>query len=185
MPFAKLALELGPLILFFLINSQFGIYNATAVFMVAIICSLIASKLIMKKLPIMAMVSGVLVMVFGGFTLYLHNPVFIMIKPTILYMFFAVLLGGGLFYGQLFIKVVLDGAIELQEEGWRKLTFRFVVFCLALALLNEAVWRTYPEWWAAFKLGILPITFLFMVAQAGLLQKYQIAEEVCEGARVK
>lgn len=183
---AKLVLELGPLVIFFVGNSLFGMFTATAIFMVATVIALIASWLMLKKLPIMPIVSGVLVMVFGGLTLYLHDTTFMMLKPTILYLFFAAVLAGGLFYGQSLIKVVLDSAIQLQDEGWRKLTLRWVFFCLCLAALNEVVRHFYPEGWIKFKVfGILPITFLFMMAQAGLLQKYQIPEEVCEETPLK
>jgi intracellular septation protein len=187
MPGIKLILELGPLLAFFLTYSLFGIFPATAVIMFATILSLIASKLIMKKLPIMPMVSGVLVMVFGGLTLYLHDATFIKMKLTIIYMIFAVALGGGLMFGQSLIKVVLGETIQLQEEGWRKLTLRWAFFFLTIAVMNEIVWRNVPEaWWVNFKtFGVLPLTVLFMMAQFGLLQKYQIVEEVCEEAPLK
>lgn len=183
----KLILELGPLLAFFLTYSLFGIFPATAVIMFATILSLIASKLIMKKLPIMPMVSGVLVTVFGGLTLYLHDATFIKMKLTIVYMMFAVALGGGLLFGRSLIKIVLDSTIQLQEEGWRKLTFRWALFFLAVAMLNEVVWRNVPEvWWVNFKtFGVIPLTFVFMMAQIGLLQKYQIVKEVCEEAPLK
>jgi intracellular septation protein len=183
----KLILELGPLLAFFLTYNFFGIFAATAVIMVGTILSLIASKLIMKRLPIMPMVSGVLVTVFGGLTLYLHDATFIKMKLTIIYMMFAVALGGGLMFGRSLIKIALEETIQLQEEGWRKLTLRWALFFLAVAVLNEVVWRNASEaWWVNFKtFGVIPLTFLFMMAQMGLLQKYQIAEEVCEEAPLK
>jgi intracellular septation protein len=187
MPGMKLILELGPLLAFFLTYGLFGIFAATAVIMFATILSLIASKLIMKKLPIMPIVSGVLVMVFGGLTLYLHDATFIKMKLTIVYMIFAVALGGGLMFGRSPIKVVLEETIQLKEEGWRKLTLRWALFFLMIAVMNEVVWRNASEvWWVNFKtFGVIPMTVLFMMAQIGLLQKYQIAEEVCEEAQLK
>lgn len=183
----KLILELGPLLAFFLTYSFFGIFPATAILMFATILSLIASKLMFGKLPIMPMVSGVFVMVFGGLTLYLQDATFIKMKLTIIYMMFAAALGGGLLFGRSLIKIALGETIQLQEEGWRKLTLRWALFFLAVAVLNEVVWRNVPEiWWVNFKtFGVIPFTFLFMMAQMGLLQKYQIAEEVCEETQLK
>ena len=186
MPIVKLALELGPLVIFFLANSWFGIYIATAVFMAAIAVSLSASWGIMRKVPVMPVVTGIFVMIFGGLTLYLHDDTFIKIKPTIVNVLFASALGGGLFFGQPLMKIVLADAIKLQDEGWRLLTIRWAFYFLFLAALNELVWRVFPDWWVTFKaFGIMPITFLFMMGQIGLLQRYQIPAEVVDGAAIK
>jgi intracellular septation protein len=179
MPLLKLVLELGPLVIFFLANNRYEIFTATGAFMVATVISLIASRLLLKKIPIMPLVTGAFVLVFGTLTLYLQDDVFIKMKPTIVNILFATALGGGLYFGRSLMKMLLGDVIHLQDEGWRKLTTRWVWFFLALAVLNEIVWRNFStDSWVAFKtFGIMPLTFLFMMAQIGLLQKYQIAED--------
>lgn len=179
MPLLKLILELGPLVIFFLTNNRFDIFTATAAFMGATVISLIVSRLLLRKIPVMPLVTGVFVLVFGGLTLYLHNDVFIKMKPTIVNLLFAIALGGGLYFGRSLMKILLGDVIQLQDEGWRKLTVRWAGFFLFLAVLNEFVWRSFStDSWVAFKtFGIMPLTILFMMAQIGLLQKYQIAED--------
>ena len=180
----KLGLEMGPLGFFFVANAQYGIFAATGVFMIATVISLAVSAVMMKRLPIMPLVTGVFVLVFGGLTLYLQNDTFIKIKPTIVNLLFAAALGTGLMVGRPLMKVVLGEAIQLRDEGWRLLTLRWTGFFLALAVLNEILWRGFStETWAAFKLfGVIPITFLFMMSQIGLLQKYQLAQEASQPA---
>ncbi len=182
MPLLKLVLELGPLVVFFLANSRFGIFTATGVFMAVTVVSLIASKLILKKIPIMPLVTGCFVLVFGALTIYLHDDLFIKVKPTIINLLFAVALAGGLYFGRSLMKILLGDVIKLQDEGWRKLTMRWAAFFLFLAILNEIVWRGFStDSWVAFKtFGIMPITFLFMMAQIGLLQKYQLPEDTAD-----
>lgn len=184
MPLLKLVLELGPLVVFFLVNGQFGIFAATAVFMGVTVVSLIASKFILHKIPILPLVTGGFVLVFGTLTLYLHNDLFIKIKPTIINLLFAIALTGGLYFGRSLMKTLLGDVIKLQEEGWRKLTIRWAGFFLFLAILNEIVWRSVStDSWVTFKsFGIMPITFLFMMAQIGLLQKYQLPEDVADAS---
>src|SRR6202161_958897 len=140
-PIVKIALDLGPLVLFFFANSRFGIFTATATFMVAVLAALAASYVVTRALPIMPVVTAIIVLVFGGLTLILHNDLFIKIKPTILYALFGAVLLGGLFFGKSFLGVVFDSLFHLTEEGWRKLTLRWGLFFLALAVLNEIVWR--------------------------------------------
>jgi intracellular septation protein len=182
MPLLKLVFEFVPLLVFFLANSLYDLRVATAALMVATVISLIASKAVLKKIPIMPLVTGAVVLVFGGLTLILHDEMFIKIKPTVVNLLFAAALAGGLFFGRSLIKVVLEDAIKLQDEGWRKLTVRWAMFFVFLAVLNEVVWRSFPTpTWAAFKtFGIMPITFLFMMAQIGLLQKYQLPEDIAD-----
>lgn len=179
MPLLKLVLELGPLVIFFLANNRYEIFTATGAFMVATVISLIASRLLLKKIPIMPLVTGAFVLVFGALTLYLQDDIFIKMKPTIVNILFAGALGGGLYFGRSLMKMLLGDVMHLQDEGWRKLTTRWVWFFLTLAVLNEIVWRNFStDSWVAFKtFGIMPLTFLFMMAQIGLLQKYQIAED--------
>src|ERR1700684_911303 len=173
-PIVKIALDLGPLVLFFFANSRFGIFTATATFMVAVLAALAASYVVTRALPIMPVVTAIIVLVFGGLTLILHNDLFIKIKPTILYALFGAVLLGGLFFGKSFLGVVFDSLFHLTEEGWRKLTLRWAIFFLVLAVLNEIVWRnTSTNVCVDFKVfGVMPLTFLFGALQMPLLKKY-------------
>jgi intracellular septation protein len=175
-PLLKLALDLGPLLLFFVANSRFGVFVATATFMIAVLAALAVSYMLTRSLPIMPVVTAVIVVVFGGLTLILHNDVFIKVKPTILYALFGAVLLGGLWFGKSFLGVVFDSLFHLTEEGWRKLTFRWALFFFALAVLNEIVWRnTSTNVWVDFKVfGFLPLTFVFGALQYPLIRKYAI-----------
>lgn len=184
MPLLKLVFEFVPLVIFFLGNYFYNLQVATAALMVATVMSLIASKIVLKKLPVMPLVTGAVVLVFGGLTLLLQDDTFIKIKPTVVNLLFAAALAGGLFFGRSLIKIVLEDAIKLQDEGWRKLTVRWAVFFVFLAVLNEIVWRGFStQTWVAFKsFGIMPLTFFFMMAQIGLLQKYQLPEDTVDAS---
>ncbi|CAN7233668.1 septation protein A [Phyllobacterium sp. LjRoot231] len=196
-PLLKLALELGPLMVFFFANSRgewlmerfpvlanIGepIYIATALFMVATAIALAASWILVRSLPIMPLVSGVFVLVFGGLTLWFHDDTFIKIKPTIVNALFGVILLGGLWFSKSLLSYIFDSAFKLSPEGWRKLTMRWGVFFLVLAVLNEVVWRNFSnETWAAFKVwGTMPITLLFTFAQMPLVMKYSIEQAAPE-----
>ncbi len=173
-PFVKIALDLGPLILFFFANSRFGIFTATATFMVAVLAALAASYVLTRRLPIMPVVTAIIVLVFGGLTLVLHNDTFIKIKPTIIYALFGAVLLGGLAFGKPLLGVVFDSLFHLTAEGWRKLTVRWALFFFVLAVLNEIVWRnTSTNIWVDFKVfGVMPLTLIFGALQYPLLQKY-------------
>jgi intracellular septation protein len=173
-PFLKISLELGPLVLFFIANSRWGIFTATAVFMVAVVAALAASYRLLHRVPIMTVVSALVVMVFGGLTLVLQNDVFIKLKPTIIYLLFCVVLLGGLAARKPLLALVFDSMFDLTPEGWRKLTWRWALFFLVLAVLNEIVWRTQTtDVWLSFKLfGVVPLTFLFAASQYPLLTRY-------------
>ena len=175
-PLLKLALDLGPLALFFFANSRFDIFVATGTFMVAVLAALAVSYALTRHLPIMPVVTAIVVLVFGGLTLILHNDLFIKIKPTIIYVLFGAVLLGGLFFGKSFLGVVFDSLFHLTDEGWRKLTLRWAIFFLVLAVLNEIVWRnTSTNAWVDFKVfGVMPLTFLFGAAQMPLLKKYAV-----------
>jgi intracellular septation protein len=175
-PLLKLAVDLGPLVVFFLGNSYFGIFYATGMFMLATLISLTISYSIEKKLSPMPIVTGVVVMVFGGLTIWLADELFIKLKPTIVNSIFASLLIAGLVTGRLFLKILLDSAIQLTDEGWRKFTYRWIGFFIFLALLNEFIWRNYStDFWVASKLWItFPLTVLYAIAQTPFLMKHQI-----------
>jgi intracellular septation protein len=199
-PLLKLVLEMGPLMVFFLSNnkpdlfrpllrpllpstlidgSQSSIFIATAAFMVAMVISLVLTKILLRKLPIMPLVSGVVVLVFGGLTLWLRDDLFIKLKPTIVNTLFGTVLLGGLAFGKPLLPYVLDSVFRLTDEGWRKLTFRWGVFFFILAAINEIVWRMFStDFWVAFKVwGVMPLTIIFAMAQVGILQRYGLNED--------
>jgi intracellular septation protein len=171
----KLVVEFGPLLVFFVANSRFGIYTGTGAFMVATIISLIASWTLLGRIAVMPLITSVFVLVFGGLTLWLQDDHFIKIKPTIVNGLFAGILFGGLLMGRLFLKIVFGEVMRLSEDGWRILTLRWALFFVFLAGLNEVMWRFFStDTWVAFKVfGIMPITFVFALCQIGLLKKYE------------
>lgn len=173
-PLIKFALDLGPLVVFFGAFYLFKIYVATAVFMIAVLTALAIGYARERKLSPMPLFSAVLVVVFGGLTLYLKNDTFIKMKPTVLYAFIGMLLLGGLLFNRLFIKYVFAEAFDLNEEGWRKLTWRWGIFALLLAALNEVVWRNFSNnvWMIAHVWGIMGLIFLFALAQTPLVLRH-------------
>jgi intracellular septation protein len=175
----KLLVEVGPLVIFFVVNSRAGIFWGTGTFMVATVISLIASRILLGRIPVMPLVTGVCVLVFGGLTLWLQDDHFIKIKPTIVNALFATVLFAGLWSGQSFLKIVFGDVFRLTEEGWRKLTLRWACFFVFLALLNEIVWRSVTtDTWVSFKVfGIMPLTMAFAVAQIGLLRQHELPSE--------
>jgi intracellular septation protein len=175
-PLLKLALDLGPLILFFVANSRYGIFAATATFMVAVVAALIVSYAMIRRLPIMPVVTAIIVLVFGGLTLVLHDATFIKVKPTIIYALFGAVLLGGLYFNKPLLGVVFDSLFNLTDEGWRRLTWRWALFFFVLAVLNEIVWRsTSTDIWVDFKVfGVMPLTFVFAALQAPLIKKYAV-----------
>jgi intracellular septation protein len=175
-PLFKFATELGPLLVFFVVNAKFHLFAATGAFMVAIVAALIASYVVTKHVPLMALVTCVVVLVFGTLTLVLHDETFIKIKPTIIYALFAGVLGGGLLFGRSFIAIMFDQMFNLTPQGWRMLTFRWALFFAGMAVLNEIVWRTQStNFWVGFKLfGVTTLTALFAIAQMSLIKRYHI-----------
>ena len=171
----RLALDLGPLLIFFAAFKYLGIFGATAAFIIAVLVALGLGYLIERRLSPMPLFTAVLVVVFGGLTLYLKNDIFIKMKPTVLYGFFGAVLLGGLAFNRLFIKYVFAQAFELDEKGWKKLTVRWGLFFLCLAVINESVWRaTSTATWVSFKVWvIIPLIFLFALAQTPLVIKHQ------------
>jgi intracellular septation protein len=202
-PLLKLALDMGPLILFFIANSRpalfmpligpllpdavasgerAGIFVATAVFMVAILVALVVSYTLTRHLPVMALVTAVVVVAFGSLTLVLQDETFIKMKPTIIYLLFGGILLGGLAFNKPLLAVVFDSVFDLNKEGWRKLTLRWAIFFLALAVLNEIIWRTQTtDFWVSFKVfGVVPLTFVFAAFQYPLLQRYATERDQAE-----
>lgn len=173
----KLVVEFGPLLVFFVANSRYGIYTGTGAFMAATVVSLIASRTLLGRIAIMPLITSVFVLVFGGLTLWLQDDHFIKIKPTIVNGLFAAILIGGLATGRLFLKIVFGEVMKLSEDGWRILTLRWALFFVFLALVNEVMWRFFStDTWVAFKVfGIMPLTFVFALCQIGLLKKYEIS----------
>jgi intracellular septation protein len=191
-PMLKMALEIGPLLVFFFGNlrgpwlveqfpalSALGgpLFVATALFMAATILSLLVSKIVLGHLPIMPFVSGIVVLVFGSLSIYLQDETFIKMKPTIINSLFGFALLGGLLFGKSLLGYVFNAAFQLDAEGWRKLSIRWGIFFLFLAVLNEVVWRNFSDdFWVAFKVwGTMPITILFTLAQMPLIMKHTIA----------
>jgi intracellular septation protein len=181
-PLLKLLIDFGPLVVFFAVyygveryRPEAGIYWATGVLMVATVAALTASRLLLGRFSVPPLVTAVLVAVFGALTIWLQDPRFIMIKPTIIYLLFVGVLAFGLVTRRPLLKLVMGEALQLTDEGWRKLTFRWLVFFAAMALLNEIVWRNFSQpVWVTFKAwGFLPLTLIFAVAQVGLIRRYE------------
>jgi intracellular septation protein len=184
-PALKLVLDLGPLLIFFGVNSRFGIFTATGAFMAAIVIALAVAYALTRHLPLMPLVTAIVVVVFGGLTLVLHDELFIKVKPTIIYVLFGGVLLAGLAFGKSLLGIVFDSVFHLTPEGWRKLTLRWALFFLALALINEIVWRTQTtDVWVSFKVfGVVPLTFLFAALQYPLLQRCAVHEAAPERAQ--
>jgi intracellular septation protein len=175
-PLFKLATELGPLIVFFVFNAKYHLFVATGAFMVAIVAAMITSYIVTRHVPIMALVTGVIVLIFGTLTLVLHDETFIKVKPTIIYALFAAVLGGGLLFGRSFIAVMFDQMFNLTPRGWRILTLRWALFFFGMAILNEVIWRTQStDFWVGFKaFGVVPLTMLFAITQMPLIKRYHL-----------
>lgn len=186
-PLFKLATELGPLVIFFAANAKFGLFVATGAFMVAIVAAIAASYIVTKHVPLMAIVTAVIVLVFGGLTLFFHDELFIKIKPTIIYALFALTLGIGLLMGRSFIAIMFDQMFNLTSEGWRLLTIRWMVFFAGMAVLNEIIWRTQStDFWVSFKaFGVIPITAVFAMLQTSLIKRYSIEPATDEASDVE
>ncbi len=172
----KMLIDLAPLVVFFVVYLAAGIYWATGVLMVASVISMIVSKLWLGHISATLLMTTVLVVGFGGLTLWLNDARFIKMKPTMINLLFAVVLAGGLMMGRNLLQLLLGEAFRLTELGWRLLTYRWIGFFIALAALNEIVWRNFSEGaWASFKVfGILPITIVFAMLQFGLIQRHSL-----------
>ena len=177
--FLKFITDFGPLLIFFTIYYKSG-NNLSAAIPPLIISTLIAVAimyLIEKKIPYVPLIGAVVISLFGGLTLYFNNPIFIYMKPTIVNLIFAaILLISNLHFNKNYLKLFLQTAFQLNDEGWKKLNFRWAYFFIFLAILNEVVWRTQPETtWVNFKVwGMLPITIIFTAMQLPLINKYKL-----------
>ena len=178
---ARLLIDIGPLLVFFLVNflapvpSAIKIFAATGAFMAAMVAALVFAAVRYRYVSPLLLFSGVMVVVLGGLTIWLHNETFIKVKPTIYYTLVAAVLTFGLVTGRPFLKLVLGSAYPgLDEEGWRKLTRNWAIFFAVMAVVNEAVWRnSTTDFWIAFKLwGAIPATLLFAVANVPMLMRH-------------
>ena len=174
----KLLIDIGPLAVFFIFYTRSGLQASILPLMIATVIAVLFSYILEKKIPIMPTVGAGIVLIFGGLTIYFDNEVFIKMKPTIINLVFAVILYGGMLIKKPLLKILLGAALKLEEEGWRILTYRWIGFFIALAILNEIVWRTQStDIWVNFKVfAILPITFIFTMTQFPLIKKYQIED---------
>ena len=178
-PIIKLVLDIGPLVLFFAANSKFGIFTATATFMIAALIALVVGYVMTRRIELMTVITAIIVVIFGSLTLVLHDATFIKVKPTIIYLLFGGTLLVGLMLGKSLLGLLFDQMFKLTEEGWRKLTWRWTLFFFVLAILNEIVWRNFStDFWVSFKLfGVVPLTFLFGAAQMPLIKKYSLEDK--------
>ena len=183
---ARLLIDIGPLLVFFLVNffapvpGAAKIFVATGAFMAAMVAALMFAAIRYRYISPLLLFSGVMVVVLGGLTIWLHNETFIKVKPTIYYTLVAALLTFGLMTGRPLLKLVLGSAYPgLDEEGWRKLTRNWAIFFAVMALVNEAVWRnSSTDFWISFKLwGAIPATLLFAVANVPMLMRHGLATD--------
>ena len=177
--FVKLFIDIGPLAIFFIYYKLSGnLIDAILPLMLATVVAVIISYILEKKIPIMPTLGAGIVVIFGGLTIIFDNKIFIFMKPTIINIIFASILYGGVIFKKPLLKYLLGSALKLEEDGWFILTQRWAAFFIALAVLNEIVWRTMSEdFWVSFKVfGILPITFIFTMTQFPLIKKYQIED---------
>ena len=180
-PIIKLATDFGPLLIFFIIyfNNENDLKVAIPPFIIATLISLIVIYFLEKRIPMVPLTGGILITLFGGLTLYFDNKIFFYMKPTIINLLFALVL----FFGKFFtkkplLKIFFQNAFNLEDEGWKKLNYRWISFFIFVAVLNEIVWRTQSEvFWVNFKVwGLLPISFIFVASQFPLINKYKLKQ---------
>jgi intracellular septation protein len=171
--------DFGPLLLFFIAYRLFDFKVATATVMAGAVAAVVLGYVFDKKLHPVPLVTAVIVLIFGGLTLYLNDKMFMKMKPTMIYGLFAVTLLGGLAFNRVFIKYIFQAAISLEEKNWRVLTARFGGFCIGMALLNELIWRNFSDgaWVTFHTFGAIALTLLFSFSQVPFLLKHQIASD--------
>jgi len=180
-PIIKFAADFGPLLIFFVIyfNNENNLKVAIPPFIIATLIDLVAIYLLERRIPMVPLISGILITFFGGLTLYFDNKVFFYMKPTIINLLFAAVLFFGKYFTQKpLLKIFFQNAFNLQDEGWKKLNYRWIIFFIFIAVLNEIVWRTQSEaFWVHFKVwGLLPISFIFAASQFPLINKYKLKQ---------
>ena len=180
-PIIKFAADFGPLLIFFIIyfNNENDLKVAIPPFIIATLIALVAIYFLEKRIPMVPLVSGILITFFGGLTLYFDNKVFFYMKPTIVNLLFAAVLFFGKYFTQKpLLKIFFQNAFNLEDEGWKKLNYRWIGFFIFIAVLNEIVWRTQSEaFWVNFKVwGLLPIRFIFAASQFPLINKYKLKQ---------
>ena len=176
----RLLIDFGPLILFLAVNAWRGIFSATLAFMLAMIAAMLVSQIRYRHISPLLWFSGLMVVVMGGLTLWLHDETFIKMKPTLYYLLVAALLAFGLATGRPLLKSVLGGTYPgLDEGGWTKLTRNWAIFFAVMAVINESVWRnSSTSFWIGFKLwGALPATILFALANVPMLIRHGLTRE--------
>ena len=173
---SKLLVDIGQLAVLFVFDTRVDLKSAILPLMIATVIAVLFSYIVEKKIPIMPTVGAAIILVFGGLTIYFDNEVFFKMKPTIINLLFAAILYGGVVFKKSLLKYLLGATLQLEEKGWKILTQRWIGFFIALAILNEIIWRTQStDLWVSFKVfGILPITFIFTMTQFPLIKKYQI-----------
>ena len=176
--FIKLIVDIGPLAIFFIFYTRSDLQSAILPFMIATVIAVILWYIVENKIPIMPTVGAVIILVFGGLTLYFNNDVFFKMKPTIINILFAGILFLGNLMNKPLLKLLLGETLKLQDAGWSILTTRWISFFIVLAILNEIIWRTQStDFWVNFKVfGMLPLTFIFTLSQLPVIKKFQIED---------
>ncbi|MEL7543814.1 MAG: septation protein A [Pseudomonadota bacterium] len=174
----KQFLEFGPLLLFFatytIVGGENGLYYATGVLIVASVITLVVSKILFGKIPVMPLISTGLIVIFGGLTLLLQDKTFVKMKPTIVNLLFASALMIGHALGKPFIRMLMGDALKMNDSGWTALTWRWAMFFVGMAILNEVLWRNFSEaFWVNFKVfGSMPITLVFALSQIPMMRRH-------------
>ena len=180
--FVKFLTDFGPLLIFFVVYYKGGkdLIIAIPPLIIATLIAVLVVYVMEKKIPYVPLVGAVLISIFGGLTIFFKNPIFLYLKPTVINILFAImLLVGKIFFNKNLLQVFLKNSIKLENIGWDKLLYRWIIFFVFLAILNEAVWRTQTEeLWVNFKVwAILPLTFIFTMFQIPLIQRYKKNED--------